>query len=257
MKAHEICDLLEKLSPKQYACDWDNVGLHVGRKEKDVKKVLVSLDIDDSAVDYALETGTDMIVSHHPLIFKGIRQINEENIVGRRILTLAENKINAYCMHTNYDTIGGMAEAAAKRLGLSDCEIFEEVLNGEGLGRIGNLSEKMSVGELCEIVKKAFSLEKVVLFGDENAMCSRVVVFPGSGKDEIAEAIKAGADVIITGDVTYHYGIDSVAEGINVIDAGHYGIEHIFIDEISEYLLQNTDGVEVIKMQLNNPQKYI
>lgn len=88
-------------------------------------------------------------------------------------------------------------------------------------------------------------------------LLKKVAICPGSGKDEIELALLKGAKAIITGDVSYHYGIDSVAKGINVIDAGHYGIEHIFIDKIKSYLIENTKNIEVVKMDLVNPQKYI
>ena len=90
-----------------------------------------------------------------------------------------------------------------------------------------------------------------------NEIVKKVAICPGSGKDEIELALLKGAKAIITGDVSYHYGIDSVAKGINVIDAGHYGIEHIFIDKINSYLIENTKDIEVVKMDLDNPQKYI
>lgn len=257
MKAYEIAELMETLSPVRYTCDWDNVGMHVGRRDNEIKKILVTLDISDEAVDKAVAIKADMIISHHPLIFKGIKKVNESDIVGRRILTMAENHINCYCMHTNFDCVGGMAELAADRIGLQDCIVLEEVCEGEGIGRVGFLKHDMSVKELCSMVKEQFSLDKVALYGNEDEIVKKVAICPGSGKDEIELALLKGAKAIITGDVSYHYGIDSVAKGINVIDAGHYGIEHIFIDKIKSYLIENTKNIEVVKMDLVNPQKYI
>ena len=86
---------------------------------------------------------------------------------------------------------------------------------------------------------------------------SRIAICPGSGKDEIQNAIAKGAEALISGDISYHYGIDAVAEGINIIDAGHYGTEHIFIEKISDYLKNNTEDIEIICMDINNPQKFI
>lgn len=257
MKAYEIAELMEKLSPVRYACDWDNVGMHVGRNDNEIKKILVTLDVSDEAVEKAIKIKADMIISHHPLIFKGIKKVNESDIVGRRILTMAENCINCYCMHTNFDGVGGMAELAADRIGLQDCIVLEEVCEGEGIGRVGFLSYDMTVKELCNMVKEKFSLDRVALYGNEDEIVKNVAICPGSGKDEIELALLKGAKAIITGDVSYHYGIDSVAKGINVIDAGHYGIEHIFIDKIYSYLMENTEGIEIVKMDFNNPQKYI
>lgn len=257
MKAGEIAEILENLSPVKYVCGWDNVGMHVGRFDKEVKKLIVSLDIDDRAVNTAVRMGADMIVSHHPLIFNGIKKINDNDFIGKRIITMIENGINGYCMHTNFDSVGGMAAEASDRMKLGNTVVLEEILDGEGIGRVGDLEKEVTVRELCEEVKKVFSLDKVVLYGNESAIVKRVAISPGSGKSEIGFAILKGADAIITGDINYHSGIDAVAEGIAVIDAGHYGLEHIFIEKVGNYLLENTKDVEIIKMDIDNPQKYI
>lgn len=257
MKAEDIAGLLENLSPAKFACDWDNVGMHVGHKDNEINRILVTVDIDDAAVEAAVNMKADMIVAHHPMIFHGIKQINDDDLTGRRIMRLIENGINAYCMHTNYDSVGGMAQAAATRMGMTDCVVVEPVCDGEGIGRTGELAQELSVKELCELVKERFNLDMVVLYGDEREIVKKISICPGSGKDFIGIAREQGAKAIITGDVTYHYGIDAVAAGINVIDAGHYGIEHIFIEEISEFLMKNTEGIDVVSMPVNNPQKYI
>lgn len=257
MKAVEIAELLEELSPVRYSCGWDNVGMHVGRFDKEVKKIIVSLDIDDRTVAKAVETGADMIVSHHPLLFNGIKQINDKDFIGKRVITLIENGINGYCMHTNFDSVGGMATEAADRMKLRNMVVLEEVLDGEGIGRVGDLEKEITVKELCEEVKKVFSLDKVVLYGNEHDVVKRAAISPGSGKSTIDLAVEKGATAIITGDITYHCGTDAVSKGINVIDAGHYGIEHIFIEKVGNYLLEKTKDVEVIKMKIDNPQKYI
>lgn len=258
MKAKELVDLLEQLCPREYACTWDNIGMHIGHYDKEIHKILIAVDADDAVVDFAVSNNVDMIVTHHPLLFGGIKQINDNSFMGRRVLKLIENHINCYCMHTNFDTVGGMATVSADRLSLTDCVVLSEVKDGEGIGRVGNLPQALTIKELCELVKKQFNLECVVLYGDEKLTVSRVAICPGSGKDEIQAAINLGAKVLITGDMTYHYGVDSVAQGLHIIDAGHYGIEHIFIEIITEYLEnKGLNDVEVIPMKIDNPQKYI
>lgn len=256
MKAVEIAGLLEKYSPARYACEWDNVGMHVGRDDNEVRRILVCLDIDDAAVEYALSCGADMIVSHHPLLFHGVGQINDRNFIARRVLTLAENHINAFCMHTNFDRTH-MADAAAARLGLRETEALDEICEGKGIGVVGSLGGGMSAAELAALVKKCFGLEHVVLYGGADARVERAALVPGSGKDQIGAAVNAGAQAIVTGDITYHYGIDGAARQIVIIDAGHYGLEHIFTDIVSEYLEKHTNGVRIIRMPAENPQKFL
>ena len=108
----------------------------------------------------------------------------------------------------------------------------------------------------CKTVK-VFSLDKVVLYGNEHNVVKRAAICPGSGKSTIDLAVEKGATAIITGDITYHCGTDAVSKGINVIDAGHYGIEHIFIEKVANYLMEKTKDVEIIKIEIDNPQKYI
>lgn len=265
MKASVLVELLEQLCPREYACAWDNIGMHIGHYDKEIHKILVAVDADDSVVEFAVANNVDMIVTHHPLLFSGIKQINDACFMGRRVLKLIESQINCYCMHTNFDTVGGMATVSADRLSLTDCVVLSEVKDGEGIGRVGNLPQTLTIKELCNLVKKQFNLDCVVLYGDEKLKVSRVAICPGSGKDEIQAAIKLGAEVLITGDMTYHYGVDSVAQGLHIIDAGHYGIEHIFIEIITQYLEKslennsenNLNDIEIIPMKIDNPQKYI
>ena len=257
MKALEIAGLLKKKSPVHYACDWDNVGMHIGHDDKEITKILLTVDVDDEAVRTAIKENADMIVSHHPFIFRGIKQINDDSPLGRNVMTLIENGINVFCMHTNYDVMGGMGAAAADRLGMKTTGPVDEVCDGEGIGRIGELPKTFTIGELCGVIKEKFGLDKVVLYGDENASAHVAAICPGSGKEYIDKVISMGAQVYITGDVTYHCGIEGAQKGLNIIDAGHYGIEHIFIDEISKFLSDNVSGVQIIKMPLNDPRKFI
>ncbi len=166
MKAVEIAALLENYSPPRYACEWDNVGMQVGRDDNEVERILVCLDIDDAAVEYAQKNGVNMIVSHHPLIFHGINKINERDFIARRILTLAENRINAFCMHTNFDCTH-MAAEAAKRIGLEVCGVLEEVLDGKGIGAVGSFAAELRASELACLVKKSFGLEHIVMYADK------------------------------------------------------------------------------------------
>lgn len=257
MKAREIVNILNDLCPIEKACAWDNPGMHIGHWDKEVNNVLITVDCDDATVSYAIDNNVDMIIAHHPLLFGGIKQINDSSFMGKRVLSLIENGINCYCMHTNFDIAGGMAEEAARRIELCDCSPLEETGETLGIGKIGVLTKALSVTDLCNRVKASFGLSNVILYGNCDDKVLRVAISPGSGKDMIELAINKGAEVLITGDITYHYGIDAVAAGLRIIDAGHYGIEHIFIELVQKYLCDNCQGINVIPMPINNPQKII
>ena len=244
MRCSEVIRILQDLSPEEAALDWDNPGLIAGRMEKDVRKVFVALDATDEVVSDAVECEADMLLTHHPLIFGSIRKVNSETFVGRRLIELISHDISYYAMHTNFDACG-MADYAAEIMGLRDCEILEEsaVVNGkpEGIGRIGRLPSTQSLEECAELVKKRFEIPTVKVFGALGSPISKVALSPGAGRSMIEPALAGDVDCIITGDIDHHTGIDAVAQGLTVIDAGHYGIEKIFIPYMETYLREKTD----------------
>ena len=247
MLCKEVMDILEENYPADYALDWDNVGLLVGRDDKEVRRIYVALDADDETIEAAVRWKADMLVTHHPMIFSGLKRINNLDFIGARILKLVQNDISYYAMHTNYDVLG-MAELSGRKMSLEDPEVLEVTRDGEqpeGIGRVADLASPAPLREICWSVKDRFHLGAVKVFGDMDQPVSRIAISPGSGKSMIKAALDKKADVLITGDIDHHTGIDAVAQGLAVIDAGHYGIEHIFIEDVKEYLKEKLEGVEV------------
>ena len=258
MLCREIMDVIERTYPKHAALEWDNVGLLVGRAEKEVKRIYVALDATDEVIDAAIKKGVDMLITHHPLIFSPLKRITDEEFIGNRVVKLLQHDISYYAMHTNYDVLG-MAELSGKILGLHEDDVFEvtDVEAHVGIGRIGTLDCDMTLEECCKLVKDAFNLEAVTLFGDKSAIVSRVAISPGSGKKMTGIAIEKGAQVLITGDIDHHEGIDAVSQGLAVIDAGHYGLEHIFVEDIAKYLQNNLKEVVVERAEIAHPFQII
>lgn len=260
MECRKVIEILERQSPKSYACDWDNVGLLVGREDKEIQKIYIALDATDEAINEAVSMGADMLLTHHPMIFKGMKRVTQEDFIGRRIIRLIQNDIVYYAMHTNFDVMG-MAQLAADYLQLSDTKVLEVICESEsgqeGIGRYGNLRKEMTVRECCEEIKQAFSLENVKVFGDLNRKIKTAAISPGSGKSVIEHALQAGVDVLITGDIDHHEGIDAVAQNLTVIDAGHYGVEHIFIPYMEEYLKREAGELEISVQSLTFPFQII
>lgn len=259
MKCSEIIGMLRELAPEEYACEWDNPGLLAGRSDKEVKTVYIALDATERVVNAAKEAGADMLITHHPLIFKAIKQVNDRNFITNRLVKLIQADISYYAMHTNFDAAPGcMADLAAGRLGLSRCvplEVMGEVKSAEGLvpygiGKTGILDTPMTVRELAAKVKASFGLPFAIVYGQEllDREARRVSVCPGSGGGEIEAALLNGAQVFVTGDIGHHQGIDAAARGMAVIDGGHYGLEHIFISHMADYLGGRLDGrIKLIK----------
>lgn len=255
MICKEIIEIIERKYARSYAMNWDNVGLLCGRSDKEVKKIYVALDATDEVIDKAIAKETDMLVTHHPLIMSGLTRITDDNFVGKRIMKLIQNDISYYAMHTNYD-VRGMAELAGDKLKLIDAEVLEvtgEGMENEGIGRVADLQESMTLRQCCELVKEAFSLDNVKVFGELDKEVTRMAICPGSGKSFIKTAIAKRADVYVTGDIGHHDGIDAVAQNLAVIDAGHYGIEHIFIKDMEIYLKSNLTDMEIIAEEITHP----
>ncbi len=268
MTVKDIVTLIEEAYPTTAARSWDHVGLLLGSMEWSVYTIYVALDATEEVVEHAIAVGADLIITHHPMVF-GVRdRVTGEDFVGRKLLTLAEHKIACYAMHTNYDVyrMGALADQA---LGLKDTEVLEVlrdvpvpniyaespvVLPGDeedlekryeyGLGTIGDLEESLSLYTYAKKVKESFGIASVKVFGNPHRNIRRVAVLPGSGKDEIDVAVSKGADVLITGDIDHHSGIDALQKGIALIDAGHYGIEHLFIEDMKHWLLRETASME-------------
>lgn len=262
MKCREIIDILEELAPRRMACDWDNPGLLAGRMDKEVHKVLLTVDADDKAVERAIQEGTDMIISHHPLIFKPVKHVTDEDFIGRRLVQMLQADLSYFAMHTNFDAAPGcMADAVAHKLGISGGEPLEEMGEEDGasfgIGKIGALKEPVTGMELARQVKEKFGLPFVTVYGSnlwEREPVRRIATCPGSGGSTIKEAIKKNAQVLVTGDISHHEGIDANAQGLMIIDAGHYGLEHIFMEYMENYLKKRLgDRLEILKMPVQFP----
>ena len=252
MRCQDILDKIEARYPRKYACDWDNVGLLVGSREREVDTVYIALDATDEVVDAASECGAQLLLTHHPMIFGGLKSVTTDDYVGERLIRLIRNDISYYAMHTNYDVMG-MAELAADMLDLKDRRVLEEVLDGEGIGRVGDLSRSMTLEECANFVKERFGLPNVKIFGELEKQVQRAAICPGSGKSEAKPALSMGAEVYITGDIDHHTGIDMADCGMAIIDAGHYGVEHIYIADMEQFLKENCPELRVYTAPVKQP----
>ena len=260
MLCQEIMKKLEELSPLTYAENWDNVGLLVGRADKEVTRICIVLDVTDEIVERAITENTHMIISHHPLIFKPVERVNSENMTGRRLLSLIQNDICVYAMHTNFDVMG-MADAAADEIALKDRNvlniIYEDEISKEGCGRYGKLPKAMSLEACAQLVKMVFQIKSVRVYGNLDQTVETAAIMPGSGGDMIKDVLKLGLDVMITGDIKHHEGLDAVGMGLAIIDAGHFELEKIFIPYMKEFIERNMNGIIVSTPRQTAPYQNI
>lgn len=256
MNCNDIIEILEKHSPTGFAKEWDNVGLLAGRADKEVHRIMIALDAVDDIVEQAIERKVDMLITHHPLLFRPCSRITNQDFIGRRLIRMIQNDISYYAMHTNFDVMG-MAELSAERLKLTNTSVLEPVTKEgeqeEGIGRIGRLPQKMKLADLAEYIKKCLDLKYVIVSGDQELEYECAAISTGSGGSMVAAAIEAGVKVFITGDMDYHMAIDANAQGMAIIDAGHYGTEIMFTDYISEYLKGKCPQLQVMVAVEKNP----
>lgn len=245
MTVQEILDYLETLAPTYMKYDWDNVGLLCGSRQREVKKVLVALDPFMDVCEEAASIGADLIVTHHPLIFRPCKSVTEDDPVGKSILFLAAHGISAVNVHTNLDCApGGVNDVLAKTLGLTDMEIVDPIGENYGLLRKGNVKPQSLETFMAQVKERLGT--PVLRYADAGKEVKTVAVGGGSCGDEFEAAYRAGCDTLVTADVKYNHFWDAKELGINLIDAGHYYTENPVCPILAEHLRQAFPKLEVV-----------
>ena len=222
MTVKDIYERFEEQIPKELSEPWDNDGLMCcSDSQVEVKKAIITLDVTEYVVDYAIEMGVDLIVSHHPLIFKPLTSIREDNHVARKVIKLIENGVSVMSFHTRLDKVsGGVNDQLCQALGIEDAVPF-----GEGdLGRIGYIPLERPLDSFAIHVKKCLDAD-VIRVSDALNSVHHVAVVGGDGKSYVKDAIALGADTYISGRIGYNVMEEAAEMGINLIEAGHYFTE--------------------------------
>lgn len=362
MQIKDIIAELERLAPKNYAEDWDNVGLLVGDRNWPVTKIMIALDATEEVIDQCIAAKVDLLLTHHPMIFSKINRVSTDDLTGRKVVKLLTNKIGYYAMHTNFD-VAVMGREAAKKLQLMNPRVlmptvkeqfykiavyvpvdsvdkvraaflkedaghigkysgcmfgaegvgsfkpeegtspyigkvnemtftnevrletivrperlnatidamlrahpYEEVAydvyrlenegKTEGIGYYGYLPKDMLFSELAAYTKEAFGLEHVSVCGNPGKSVASVAISPGSGKSVIRYALAAKCDVLIAGDIDHHSALDAKEAGLMIIDAGHYGTEHLFTSYMKKFIETNLAAeFEIFEAKEESPFK--
>lgn len=260
MKVADIVGAIEEFAPLSIQEKWDNSGLAVGSPDADVHKVLIGFDCTPELVDEAVSEGADMIVTHHPLIFGGLKRITPEDFVGLAVIKAIKAGICVYAAHTTADkVISGVSGAMAKRMDLVNVSILEPDGNGDvGLGVIGQFREPMTAIEAVEYVKKKFALKYVRCSRPIDGPLSRVAMCGGSGSSLIDRAMASGADLYISGDISYHHFFTTPT--FMVIDIGHFESEVDITGVLFSLLTKNFPNFAIqisSRLRESNPVHYL
>ncbi len=244
---NEVLNRLLTVAPRDIKEDWDNVGLLLGRSGAEVSKILVALDVTPDVAEEARAWGAELIVSHHPLLFS-VQSISDETPEGRLLLHLARNDIAVISLHTNLDSApGGVNDVLAARLGLENVRAFD---GGEcGIGRIGEAPEQ-NLEAFVRFVREQLGAGGV-RYADGGKPVRNVAVGGGSCMDFLPQALAAGCDTFVTGDIKYHQFQKAAALGVNLIDAGHFPTEDPVCALLCRYLGGEFPDVAVKKSEVH------
>ena len=228
----EIFAVLNKKAPVSRKMEFDNVGLLVGRSGREVRRVLVSLDITEPVVREAAALGAELVVSHHPLFFS-LKSVTDSDGDGATLLALAENHIGAICMHTNLDAAeGGVNDALMAAL----CGTVTGILEPDtGIGRIGTIPRETAFSDFLPFVKSALH-SNGLRYHDAGRPVKKLAVCGGSGGSDIGLAAAAGCDTYVTADIKYNQFLEASRLGVNLIDGDHFCTENVVVPVLKDWL---------------------
>lgn len=248
MKIKEVIDALERFAPLPLQESWDNAGMQIGLTEaEEVSGALLCLDVSETIIDEAIEKGCNLVVSHHPLLFRGLKCISPDNYVGRCVIKAIKHGICVVSMHTNMDNAkGGVNYKMAEKLGLSNVKFMAARKVGDvecGSGVTGELDTPMQAADFIEKVKETFRARHTMTNELLRRPIKKVAICGGAGDFMIDEAISGGADAFITGEMHYHVYFAHEQE-IQLCVIGHYESEQYTSEIFKEIINRECPGVK-------------
>ncbi len=244
MTVQAVLDWLDSFAPFETAIGFDNVGLLVGDASAQVSGALFCLDATAEAAQAAARNGCNLIVSHHPVLFHGVKRIDYSSPEGRLLCELARQNMHLIAAHTNMDQApGGMAESLARAIGLSDL-----VPNFDRYARVGLLDKPLSLQALADRVEQALHIAPRV-YGRTDEPIRRVGVGPGAFGEGYESVIPLGAQAYLTGEIHHHQALDAIQRGLVVLEAGHYHTEQPGVRALYRRFqaeLAQSDGIRAI-----------
>lgn len=243
MTVREIYDYINSAAPYDTQLSFDNSGLNVGGMDDCVNKIGICLDITDGAVDFAVQNGIDLIISHHPVIWDGLKSIRPDDTVYK----LIERGIAALSAHTNYDAArGGVCDTLCETLGIHITEnAYLDEYPNVPIARLGVIDNEITADDFAKYLK-AKLCSPDIRYNSCGRAVHKIGVFNGAGSDLIEFASSHGADSVITGDVKHHEWLSAASLSINLFDAGHFCTENIIVPKLCEMINKQFGDIAVI-----------
>ncbi len=244
----EIYEQIAQWAPPELQMDFDNSGFLLGHGDRQVHRVLLALDVTLPVIREAEDLGAELIVSHHPLIFRPLKSLTDSG-AGSKALALAEKGIAVICMHTNLDIAeDGVNDVLIRLLGAEP----EGVLDAEGCGRVGTLPHPMELADFLALCKERLQ-NRGLRYVDGGKPVHRIAVMGGSGGDEFLDALEKGCDTYVTADVKYHSFLDAAEAGLNLIDADHFCTENPVIPHLAGRLQKAFPELACLVSRVHGP----
>ncbi len=264
IKIDELTDQLRIIAPRELEEEWDNGGYQINMGKEKVERIMVCLEITNAVISEAVKRKADFLVTHHPLLMEKIDVVDAGTLTGNYIIELIRQEITVYTDHTSFDSVfGGNNDYLADLLDLQKVrrlKIWTPFGDKEIIGRMGSFETPLSLKEAAALVESALNLTKPPqIVGNPDASIRNVAICTGSAGDSIDAAIRNDCDLLITGDVRHHQAQKAREMGLNIIDAGHYGTEYIFVKNFAEKLRKAVqDQVEILESNvIVNPFDYM
>ena len=258
MKIKDITKVLEEFAPLAYQESYDNSGLVVGRGETEVEAALVCVDATEAVIDEAVRLGAGLVISHHPIIFGGLKRLNSSCYVERVVEKAIREGVALYACHTNLDsTEGGMSHRLAAMLGIENLRLLEQLPKGNGFGVVGTLAEPMKVLDFVARVRDVLGVGAVRYSEPARDDVRTVAVCTGSGGSLLSEAVAAEADVYVSADFKYNHFLDATGL-VTIVDAGHFETEYCAINLICDVISKKIPTFALHKSkESHNPINYL
>ncbi len=257
-----LMDLLDGIAPFSLAETWDNSGLQAGNLSWPVSKVMISLDVSYEVMEAAEKWGANLVLSHHPLIFRPLKCIDFSSAPGNIILKAAAAKISIISVHTNFDKANyGLNDFFASLAGLDQISCLHEgnsvnlpdqadkddMICTPGIGRTGRLDPPVTLYDFARYIKEKLDIGNLRVTGQKELIVKKAAVCTGSGGSLLDEFFQSGADVFITGDIKYHEAREIEQAGLGLIDVGHFASEHIGVALLADRLYSSASdaGIDI------------
>jgi dinuclear metal center YbgI/SA1388 family protein len=258
LTVHDCIERLEQWAPPELAESWDNVGLLIGARPAAVRRLLTCLSLTPDVAREAVDAGVDLIVTHHPVLFRAVQRLTDETIEGAMLLELIRSRVSVYSSHTAYDSAAeGINQQLAEGLGLVDVAPLrarvplsrertsaEQAQRPLGAGRYGRLMSPIPLSQLLDETRSILNAAAFQFVGDPQRLIQTIAIACGSAGEFLPDAIRLGCDLFITGEARFHTGLEARAAGIALVLAGHYATERPGMESLAERIAQEWPGVE-------------